>query len=100
MASVNWRRIRSKVTFIGTRSLSLKGYFGWGQYVAFMFFEICFLKFSRGKNVIIFHFSMNYTQVLNIFTSIIVDTYDMILDDIQSKKRDRETFQEITSSLE
>ena len=100
MASVNWRRIRSKVTFIGTRSLSLKGYFGWGQYVAFIFCEICFLQFSWGKNVSIYHLSINYTQVLHSFTSIIVDTYDIILDDIQNKKRDRETFQEITSSLE
>ena len=64
MASANWRRIRSKVTFIGTRSLSLKGYFGWGQYVAFMFCEICFLKFSWGKNVIIFHLSMFKYQIV------------------------------------
>ena len=99
MASTNWRRIRSKVTFIGTRSLSLKGYFGWGQYVSFMICEICCLKFSWGRNAIIFYLSM-YTQPSNSFTSIIVDTYDIILDDIQNKKRDRETFQEITSSLE
>ena len=41
-----------------------------------------------------------YTQPSNKITLIIVDTYDMILDDIQNKKRDRETFREITSSLE
>ena len=41
-----------------------------------------------------------HIQVSNSSTSIIVDTYDVILDDIQNKKRDGETFQEITSSLE
>ena len=99
MASENWRRIRSKVTFIGTRSLSLKESCGWGQYVGFTFCEICCLTFSWGRNVIIFHLSM-HIQVSNSSTSIIVDTYDVILDDIQNKKRDGETFQEITSSLE
>ena len=29
-----------------------------------------------------------HTQVSNSFISIIVDTYDVILDDIQNKKRD------------
>ena len=46
------------------------------------------------------YFTFRCTQPSNSFSSIIVDTYDIILDDIQNKKRDRETFQEITSSLE
>ena len=45
-------------------------------------------------------FDVLHIQVSNSSTSIIVDTYDVILDDIQNKKRDGETFQEITSSLE
>ena len=93
MASTNWKRIRSKVTFIGTRSLSLKRYFGWGQYVSFMICEICCLR--KECNYI-----LPFDEPSNSFSSIIVDTYDIILDDIQNKKRDKETFQEITGSLE
>ena len=46
------------------------------------------------------NYILPFDEPSNSFSSIIVDTYDIILDDIQNKKRDRETFQEITSSLE